>query len=322
MEQFKSFSFSTLNGAINSSQTTITVLSAAGFPATGTFRIIVDSEIIRVDSISGNVFTVTRGADLSTPASHSSGAGVNYVFTGGSIAQYAVDTLDRDTWANGVSAADGRLLLPTDSPIIRMDTNGSLVGMGDLYKQVLPILANFTWANQGTATADDSKGAVLLWDTTTQQWRHLRKAMPTPPFTIKVRLIAHTYPTNYNKVAIGFYESATGKFETIENIYASGFCWEQNKWNSITSYNSTRNRHFPYRGQAQHIEWFSLRHDGTTLYYGLGIDAWNFWEYSSASKTDFFTSGPDQVFFGMNLDGTASNQGPGGGTFYHWEEIT
>jgi hypothetical protein len=67
---------STLNGSINASATTITVVSTSAFTASG--AILIDSEYINYTSKTGTDFTVPvsngRGADGTTAAAHSSGA--------------------------------------------------------------------------------------------------------------------------------------------------------------------------------------------------------------------------------------------------------
>jgi len=73
----------TLTGAINSSQTTITLASTAGFSANGVangFSILIDNEQIDYMGISGNQLTgCTRAANHTTAASHSNGARVDYL---------------------------------------------------------------------------------------------------------------------------------------------------------------------------------------------------------------------------------------------------
>ena len=65
----------TLNGAINSSTTTIVLTTVVNFPSTGTNHISIGSEDISYTGISGNTLTgVTRGARGTTAASHSDGA--------------------------------------------------------------------------------------------------------------------------------------------------------------------------------------------------------------------------------------------------------
>ena len=65
----------TLNGAINSSTTTIVLTSSTNFPSTGTNHILIGTEEISYTGISGNTLTgVTRGVRNTTAATHSDGA--------------------------------------------------------------------------------------------------------------------------------------------------------------------------------------------------------------------------------------------------------
>jgi len=67
----------TLDGAINSSVTTLTLTDASLFPSSGTNFIIIDSEEISYTGVSGNTLTgLTRGVAGTTAASHSDNATV------------------------------------------------------------------------------------------------------------------------------------------------------------------------------------------------------------------------------------------------------
>ena len=69
----------TLVGAVNSTQTTITVNSAAGFPTTSSFRIRIDDEYMDVTGGFGTTtWTVTRGVNSSTAASHVTSQSVDW----------------------------------------------------------------------------------------------------------------------------------------------------------------------------------------------------------------------------------------------------
>jgi Tfp pilus assembly protein PilX len=68
-----------LASAINASQTTITVSSASGFPASGTFRIRIDDEEMTVTGGQGTTtWTVTRGVNNTIAASHVISQTVNW----------------------------------------------------------------------------------------------------------------------------------------------------------------------------------------------------------------------------------------------------
>jgi len=66
----------TLNGGIDNSTTTVIVTNASTIPAGVGFTILVDSEQMVVTAKASNTLTVTRGANSTTAAPHSSGANV------------------------------------------------------------------------------------------------------------------------------------------------------------------------------------------------------------------------------------------------------
>lgn len=70
----------TLNGAINNSQTTFTVTSATGAP-TVNFRIKVENEIMLVTNVATLTFTVTRAQDSTSAASHADLSAVTHIVT-------------------------------------------------------------------------------------------------------------------------------------------------------------------------------------------------------------------------------------------------
>lgn len=92
-EKVSNIAQSTLNGAINNSVTSLVVASASTFPTSPQFRIKIDDEIILVTGVSGTTFTVTRGAESTTAASHSNGATVTGVLTAGGLNQLLADIL-------------------------------------------------------------------------------------------------------------------------------------------------------------------------------------------------------------------------------------
>jgi hypothetical protein len=106
-EVFANNAQSNLNGSINSSTTSVAVNNAAAFPSTGNFRILVDSEIMLVTSVSTNTFTVVRAQEGTTGAAHTSGAICTHVLTAGAMQTFSYDTgwnalssLYQNSWAD------------------------------------------------------------------------------------------------------------------------------------------------------------------------------------------------------------------------------
>jgi hypothetical protein len=88
----------TLDGAINTLVSTITLTSVTGFPTTGVVKI--DNELISYTGISSNDLTgCTRGVNGTTAASHSDGAGVEVFTAWGEDALASSTSIDPANWS-------------------------------------------------------------------------------------------------------------------------------------------------------------------------------------------------------------------------------
>jgi len=117
MEQFTNNAATTLSAAITSTiATTLTVASAATFPQTTQFRIRIDDELLLVTAGAGlTTWTVTRGIEGTTAATHANGAAVVHVLTAGSLDQARSDFAP-------LSVCEGRLTLVSGSAVPTADT--------------------------------------------------------------------------------------------------------------------------------------------------------------------------------------------------------
>ena len=82
-----------LAAPLGSADTSLTVASAAELPASGTFRLRVDDELIAVGARSGTTCSsLTRGVEGTTAATHASGASVNLVLTAAGLTAFVSET--------------------------------------------------------------------------------------------------------------------------------------------------------------------------------------------------------------------------------------
>lgn len=77
----------TLVNPINSTDTSITVALASGYPTSYPFTIVIDKdtideELVECTNVSGTILTITRGVDSTTAVSHAVGAQVEHAFSG------------------------------------------------------------------------------------------------------------------------------------------------------------------------------------------------------------------------------------------------
>ena len=132
----------TLNGNINNSTTTVVVASASGFPSSGSFVILVDTELMLVTAGQGTTsWTVTRGLEGTTAASHTSGATVGNVISAGFLSNNYADLFSNQTIA-------GTKTFST-TPVGLVDTAGTQTVSGVKTLQHVPGLARFFGVSSG-----------------------------------------------------------------------------------------------------------------------------------------------------------------------------
>ena len=102
-ERFANSAQTTLNGAVGVGDTSIPVVSAAGFPSSSQFRIRIGNELLLVTGGAGTTtWTVTRGIETTSAAAHSLGDAVTQVLTAGVM--NTVGAVASDQSANSVLA--------------------------------------------------------------------------------------------------------------------------------------------------------------------------------------------------------------------------
>lgn len=113
-EKFANNAITTLNGGINNAVSSLVVTSASLFPSVGQFRIRIDNEIMIVTAVAGTTFTVTRGAEGTSAASHSDGATIRHIVTAGGLSQAIADASGWITALDVDFVAEATQTLATD----------------------------------------------------------------------------------------------------------------------------------------------------------------------------------------------------------------
>lgn len=307
-EQFSNFAESTLDGGINNSVTSLTVSDASLFPSEGNFRILIDDEILLVTNVSGSTFTVSRGQEGTSAASHSNGAAVDHVLTAGALDQFRADSASSDTWSNLITAgAAGRLFLPSDAPYLVRDNESALQYFGPMRKVVPPVNGDFAWINQGSATVSTANGGVYISDpvNASLSMRIRKKSAPSTPYTVTMMALPVLKADSFNFVGMCFRESSSGKLETLHWIGRTSATskLEQNEWNSPTSFQDVVANVETQFVPGGPPPWLQIEHDGTDLYYRYSQDGWNWVTFESHTDGNFFTSAPDEIGFCAGSNG-------------------
>ena len=163
-ENFANAAQTTLNGALDSSQTNVVVTSAGGFPSVN-FRIVVDSELMLVTNVSGSTFTVTRHIESSSAATHSDGATVTHVLTAAGLLQGIREngvTLEGSLVQQASSAVNQTS--PKDITLGAAPTVGNFlycITLGATNVAITPSETNVSWSSILNITNGTTSGATL-----------------------------------------------------------------------------------------------------------------------------------------------------------------
>jgi hypothetical protein len=299
---------STLNGTINNSVTSLVVTSGASFPSSGNFRILVDSEIMKVTAVSGTTFTVSRADGGTTAASHTSGVAVTGIITKECLTEFRADQILSDTVANKPAAGvNGRIYLPTDGSFIHRDTGSVWSPYGPCYPCSPPVDANFSWVNQGSATVVTSNEGIYLSCPSQGATDSIRARVMTAPSTPYSITIGYEYTATIESAIAGFplfilRESATGKMTSILPGEA-GNQWTTRVFNhsSVTGFSQVFSEKHTYGRPL----WQRITNNGTTLTYYIGLNPYNFVQIYSQSRSTAFSSVADQYGFGIDPNSSA-----------------
>lgn len=181
-------------GITSTSATSCTVASSSLFPAASSagagsfFRVLIDSEIVYVTNVSGTTWTIVRGQEGTAAATHSTGATVTHILTGGMLAAFAQQIETVNTVATSGTAQT--LPDPASGPSISYVT----------------LTGNCTFT-MPTAVAGKSLTVYLVQDGTGSR---------VPTFT-GVKWPAATAPT---------WSTGAGKVDIVTFVCADGSNWD------------------------------------------------------------------------------------------------
>jgi hypothetical protein len=311
---------STLASGYTAGGTSLSVTSATGLPSSGDFYVVVATEasnteeIFKVTAISGTTLTVI-GAQAGTSASnHGSGAAIRAtLMTAAAFTQMKQDIVSAMSAAafntettNGSLNPEGRRMVVLtdedtlclwDGTIWKFDLSTYATAAGGIR------LADYTWTNQGAATATERSlvaGGVILTVPAVggTNWRILKKAVPTTPWTATLTMVGNSgggartglvLIDNGGKL-VSWGPSGDGA-RSLDN------------WNSVTSWSSGGN---PFTWTAGLMLQVRIVHTGTNLefYKKLATDG-VFVGVVTTSATAWLSS--TLVSIGFGTDGEGAN---------------
>ena len=280
-EKFANQAETTLNGAINSSVTSIVVANGAVFPSTGNFRIFIDTELMICTARSGNTLTVIRGAETSTMSSHANGANVSLQVSTGALETWLKDSVPLGNYKKPLAkivADDGSTVLTASS---------------------------FTWVNQGGAAVTDQSGTILMRVPSTANGTDFRIQERTTPGTPWIYDAAFHFcgprggSDDFPHLLFGVRENSTGKLSFIQygtSSDESARC-SVSHYTNLTTFSSNVRTLRPV-GLIGSELWLRLEDDATNVKVHIGHDGINWSQLATFGRTSFMSGGPDRIFWG------------------------
>jgi hypothetical protein len=200
-EQLANNAFSTLDGAIDGSQTSFDVIDGSVFPSVGNFRIRVGDEIMLVTARSSETLTVVRGQEGTSGASASNGADVVHILTAGGLTRWAQDNLAMFGYSG--SPPLGRLV--ADDGVTLLTTS------------------DFTWDNQGTTAVTDQNGTIVMRAPAAsgENNRVFYRSAPGTPYSYIMAVEPLAVRESSQVAGVGFRQSSSSKL-TLLSLVADG----------------------------------------------------------------------------------------------------
>jgi hypothetical protein len=281
MEQLANNPVTSLSAGINNSVTSLTVASASLFPIAGNFVIKIGSELLIVTAVTGTTFTVTRGADGTTAASHLSGDAVSQV-----VSKKVLENLYAEMYQIGTVASrpttvrGGTVYYGTDLDVewLYNGTNWDLVWPAYVPFANRVNVSGWTALNLGTTTWTDYNGVMSVTiPSVNTQLKGYYHTIPTAPFSCYTVSNLGGALGGETDAGIMLYDSGTGKLKTM-SVGSGGHTVDIY---DITATGGTYSNQVNLQIAPKDVVYLKFTDDNTKWRY--------YWGYDGTTWNEFFT---------------------------------
>lgn len=315
-EQFADFSANTTVGAsgYTSGSGTINVASTGGsFPASPTFSIVILNQttfapivVLRVSAVTDSTHWAVTASG--TDASASSGDFVYYVFNKDTITQLRKDVSGYGAYASRpATGAEGDIYICNDGPVKFYYNGSTWVPRYATTKQLtFPVLANMVAIGTPTATATDTGMGITITGSANTGSTYRTNSNITTPTTMTCCMQGVIQNQDYVAHGMVAFDNTgganQGKFMTFHIEHSSSSVrLVVNRINANGSYNSTILNKLVYAAgsiSTAHPTWFRVRDTGTTRYYEISGNGYD-WSFAFSEATGTFCTPNLTGFFGQ-----------------------
>ena len=235
---------------------------------------------------------------------------------GGLSAEVVVGTTGITTAAYAsrqAAAKAGRIFLPSDGFVLERDTGAAWEGWGPINKMTKPVLTDFQWVNQGTATATDAGGGIYLYAAAAAgvSQKILKRAAPAAPYTIRICFIPQLMLYNATRCGFLWRNSADNKQVNVSFVYVNGWLMLGEDFSDYNTYVANNFGGIVY--PVSYPIWWQLADNNTNRSVSWSADGKNFISLWSEGRTTYTT--PDEVGIFVNAE---QGNYPAAMTLLHW----
>lgn len=283
-------------------------------PSSGTFRVLIDTEIVKVTGVSGSTWTIVRGDDGSTAASHTDGTTAYIIVTKAALnALVSIQSSDTEVSNQRILDFDGNFTVTDDSGNSRCKIAGTTFG------EIItpPAIGSFTFDGHGiagTPTATQQGNSIYMYQpgTASDAIAELYMSPPATPYSVAVKITVFCLKWGFTSCG-PYFGDGTKEVRICKQIGNDEVTVE--KYTNTTTFSSTAfsqaaTLHSP-------MNWFKIRDDGTNKSFYISPDGINWYSvYSESSTAWLATTTRIGISFNGGSGGT-SNTGRTSATILH-----
>jgi hypothetical protein len=319
-EQFANIGSAVLNmgGTLSSGATSITVASEIQIPSTGTFRALIQNELIKVTAVSSHTWTVVRGDGGTTAATHLDGTTIYVVVT-----KEALDALV-SVQLNGTETSNRRILNFDNSFTVADNSgNGRVDISSSPYAEVIvpPVLGSFTLDGHsvpGTPTATTQGRSIYIYHpgTTADSNVEFYITVPATPYSVIAKIIPFGLLWGFTSIGL-YFGDGTKLSRIVYQLNSNAIIVDRfSTWNTF----NTNSPFVQASSLLSLIRWLKIRDTGTTKSFHISPDGINFMQVYSESSSTYLTT--TRVGVCVNGLTTGANNGKVAGAILESWQVT
>ncbi len=318
MEQLANKPITSLNGSITNVATTLVVTDASKFPTAGNFPILIESEILRVTSVSGTTFTVSRGQEGTSGAAHTSGVTIKGVFTANSLSKLFTEQYQVGAYSSRPSVVrSGTTYRASD-----IDLGWQYDGTHWNLEHPLPVpyakrvdLSGWTSLNLGSTTWTDFNGVLCVTypAETTLNIRGYYHTIPAAPYTLNMIAPTPVIGVTDTLHSIFLYDGTKVKAFGLDSLNFFTAI-EVTTWTNVTG--TVVNLNTSALDSSPYV-WLKLEDDNTNLNYYFSTDGLTYTKIYTEARNTFLT--PTGAGLAITRNNNAPNVDLFSKVFAYWE---